>query len=74
MINTREKARGKTDADILIEIYPFSGNVEIKEEIYLYDEDNLLADFGAFLGLFLGASGMTFFDMIWKFIELFFSE
>ena len=74
MINTLKKANETTDADVLVEIYPRSGNMEIKEEVYLYDEGNLFADFGAFLGLFLGASGMTVFEMICQFVEFIYQK
>ena len=74
MIITLEKTNVTTEADVLVEIYPRTGVMENKEEVYLYDGGNLFADFGAFLGLFLGASGMTVFDMICQLFEFIYDK
>ena len=41
-----------------------SDEVEIHEEVRLYTMANFIADFGGYLGLLLGASIMSFFDLI----------
>ena len=44
-------------------------SIEVKEEIFVYDRNNLLADIGGFTGMLLGASCLTLFDEIVGLIE-----
>ena len=39
-------------------------DVHIREEIFNYDELDLIADFGGIMGLLLGASILSFYDFI----------
>ena len=39
------------------------GNYEVTNEYYTYDENSFIADVGGYLGLFLGFSLLSFFDM-----------
>ena len=44
-----------------------SDEVEIHEEVRLYTMANFIADFGGFLGLLLGASVLSLFDIVLNF-------
>ena len=44
-----------------------SDEVEIHEEVRLYTIANFIADFGGFLGLLLGASVLSLFDIVLNF-------
>ena len=44
-----------------------SDEVEIHEEVRLYTMANLIADFGGYLGLLLGASVMSLIDLVLDF-------
>ena len=39
-------------------------DVQVKEEIFMYDGQDLIADFGGIMGLLLGASILSFYDFI----------
>ena len=43
-----------------------SGKVNVFEERLLYSPDNFVADIGGYLGLLLGQSLLTMFDMVVK--------
>ena len=45
--------------------------VEVTKRMLVYDLDNFFADFGGFLGLFLGASCFTIVDVVTSAVERF---
>ena len=47
-----------------------SNEVEIIQQVRLYTMTNFIADFGGYLGLLLGASMMSLFDLILKCIRI----
>ena len=48
-----------------------SKELEIIQQVRLYTMTNFIADFGGYLGLLLGASMMSLFDLILKCIQIF---
>ena len=62
------------DDEANMEAYLFatSTEIEVKERVWLYDENDLVADIGGSLGLFLGASIYTLADVILSNVEKFF--
>ena len=44
-------------------LYFEGGNYEVTKEYYTYDENSFIADVGGYLGLCLGFSLLSFFDM-----------
>ena len=50
-------------------LYFTSTEIEMKQRIKVYDESNLMADIGGYLGLFLGASIYTLVDVIVSSLE-----
>ena len=47
-----------------------SNDIEVTEEVELYNLGKFIADFGGYLGLLLGASLITFFDGFILFLSL----
>ena len=46
----------------------------VKEQFYIYDTPNLIADFGGYLGLLLGYSLLGFYDTLMDFFEKMFEK
>jgi hypothetical protein len=46
-----------------------STEINVVERIWVYDQNDLLADIGGFLGLLLGASCFTLADMLVTYLE-----
>ena len=46
----------------------------MKEQFYIYGIDNLIADFGGYLGLLLGYSLLGFYDNLVDFFEFLFRK
>ena len=63
-----------TDDGANMEIFLFatSTEIEVKERVWLYDGNDLVADIGGFLGLLLGASIYTLADLLLSNVEKFF--
>ena len=59
---------------IQLEITSTKPTVEEHEEVYIYDGNNLMADFGGFLGMLLGASCLTLFDEAVSLLEWLFKQ
>ena len=47
---------------IVMQLYYPNNKITVKEEYYVYDASNIIADFGGFLGLLLGYSILGFYD------------
>ena len=65
------QASGKTDYsdEIELQLYFAKDKFLVKEQFYIYDIADLLADFGGYLGLFLGYSLLGFYEPLMDLIE-----
>ena len=59
-------------ANMEIFLFATSTEIEVKERVWLYDGNDLVADIGGFLGLLLGASIYTLADLLLSNVEKFF--
>ena len=68
------KYMGFADDGANMEIFLFatSTEIEVKERVWLYDENDFVADIGGFMGLLLGASIYTLADLVLSNVEKFF--
>ena len=55
-----------------LKIYFAKDMFPVKEQFYIYDNANLIADFGGYLGLLLGYSLLGFYDSLMDFFEYLF--
>ena len=44
-------------------------HLEVRRDIYIYEMENFVAEVGGFLGLLLGASIFTVFDMTMEYVK-----
>ena len=49
--------------EVWVNIMLASSKIKVKEEILIYDIESLVSDFGGALGLFVGFSFLTLFDL-----------
>ena len=65
----RKDKQPSNGSDPTMTLYAFyaNGNYEVKEQYYTYDWNSFTSDLGGYLGLFLGASMLTFFDAVSSF-------
>ena len=59
-------------ANMEVFLFATSTEIEVKERVWLYDGNDLVADIGGFLGLLLGASIYTLADLLLSNVEKFF--
>ena len=52
-----------------VSIYFAKDKFPVKEQFYIYDNATFLSDFGAYLGLLLGYSILTFYEMFFDLID-----
>ena len=52
-----------------ISVYFAKDRFPVKEQFYIYDDATFLSDFGAYLGLLLGYSILTFYEMLFDLFE-----
>ena len=53
-----------TDPQLKMDVFYANGNYEEKRQYYTYGLNDLFSDFGGYMGLFLGASMLTFYDAV----------
>ena len=64
VVNNRIDALAEQEANMLVVNFFYAGSgYEIKTHYLAYGKANLVADFGSYLGLLLGHSCLTFFDV-----------
>ena len=58
---TKEKGKGN-ETSLKLEFYFMDGSFEVKEEYYIYD--SFLADCGGYMGLLLGYSWLSLYQIL----------
>ena len=65
---TKDKGKG-IETSLKLEFYFMDGSYEFKEEYYIYDNDSFLADCGGYMGLLLGYSWLSLYQILAEWIS-----
>ena len=60
-----------TDPRLNMDLFYANGNYNEKQQYYTYGLNDLFSDFGGYMGLFLGASMLTFYDAVASLLDMF---
>ena len=77
MLNKYDRTRDRTSdksnnytTTLKLSFYFVDGELDIKEEFYIYDYDNFKADCGGYMGLLLGCSFLSLYHMVADWVTL----